>query len=116
VPDVLAIFCRRRFGTSSRPCPLNHGFSLSKQKADNPGDNEVENRAYHHAAHSAEQHEDVGLTKQHPDHQSPDEGAKDAGEREALGKPNVTSLTHLIFWLKALTSSPTSKRACAIRL
>ena len=53
---------------------------LSKQTADNAGDNEVENRADHHAAHSTEQHEDVGLTKQHPDHQSPDEGAKDAGE------------------------------------
>src|SRR5215831_13410846 len=66
-----------------RPCPLNHGFSLSKQKADNPGDNEVENRADHHTAHSAEQHEDVGLTKQYPDRQSADEGVKDAGDREA---------------------------------
>jgi len=62
----------------------------------NSGDNEVENRADHHAAHSAEQHEDVGLTKQHPDHQSPDEGAKDAGDREAPGKPDVTSLTHVM--------------------
>jgi hypothetical protein len=63
--------------------------------ADDPGDNEVENRADHHAAHSAEQHEDVGLTKQHPDRQSPDEGAKDAGDREAPEKPDVTSLTHV---------------------
>jgi hypothetical protein len=41
-------------------------FSLSKQKADNPGDNEVENRADHHAAHSAEQHEDVGSASSIP--------------------------------------------------
>jgi len=68
---------------------------MSKQKADNTGDNEVENRADHHAAHSTEQHEDVGLTKQHPDHQSPDEGAKDAGDRKAAGKPSVTSRTHV---------------------
>jgi len=68
---------------------------LSKQTADNAGDNEVENRADHHAAHSAEQHEDVGLTKQHPDHQSADKGAKDAGDREAPGLPDVTSLTHV---------------------
>jgi len=74
---------------------LNHGFSLSKQKADNASDDGIENRADHHAAHSAEQHEDVGLTKQHPDRQSPDEGAEDAGNREALGKPDVTSLTHV---------------------
>src|SRR6516164_8879412 len=54
--------------------------SAAKQKADNAGDNEIENRADHHAADSAEQHEDVGLTKQHPDHQSADEGTKDAGD------------------------------------
>src|SRR5262249_40297293 len=78
-----------------RPCPLNHSFSLSKQKADKPGDKEVETRADHHAAHSAEQHEDVGLTKQHPDDQSADEAANDAGDREAPGKPDVTSLTHV---------------------
>src|SRR5262249_17869137 len=78
-----------------RPCPLNHGFLLSKQTADNASDNGVKNRTDHHAAHSAEQHEDVGLTKQHPDHQSADEGAKDTGDREAPGLPDVTSLTHV---------------------
>jgi hypothetical protein len=75
--------------------PAKSCFSLSKQKADNAGDNEVENRADHHAAHSAEQHEDVGLTKQHPDRCSADEGTKDAGERETPRKPDVTSLTHV---------------------
>jgi hypothetical protein len=44
---------------------------IPKQKADNTGDNEVENRADHHAAHSTEQHEDVGLTKQHPTIRAP---------------------------------------------
>jgi hypothetical protein len=36
-------------------------FSLSKQTADNTGEGEVESRADHHAAHSAEKHEDIGL-------------------------------------------------------
>jgi hypothetical protein len=35
--------------------PAKSSFSLSKQKADNTGDNEVESRADHHAAHSTEQ-------------------------------------------------------------
>jgi hypothetical protein len=40
------------------------------------GDSDEENRADHHAAHSAEQHDNqVGLTKQHPDRHSADEGA-----------------------------------------
>src|SRR6516165_12675592 len=70
---VRCIGCSERFSAAvalgfPKTLPLNHGFSLSKQKADNASDNGVENRTDHHAAHSAEQHEDVGLTKQHPDH------------------------------------------------
>src|SRR5215831_6647443 len=85
---------RFRHSCSYACCP-GRVSSAAKQKADNAGDNEIGNRANHHAAHSAEQHEDVGLTKQHPDHQSADEGTKDAGDREAPGKPDVTSLTHV---------------------
>src|SRR5262249_16168553 len=81
------------------------------ETADNPRDNDVENRADHHAAHSAEQHEDVGLTKQHPDHQSPDEGAKDAGDREAPGKQDVTSLTHVCYDLPFLSTDHPSPDA-----
>src|SRR5262249_17343307 len=67
-----------------------------KQKADNAGDNDEENRADHHAAHGAEQHDDqVGLIKQHPDRRRADEGANDAGDRETPGKPDVTPLTHV---------------------
>jgi len=67
----------RAWGFDHSHCP---GSSAAKQKADNAGDNEVENRADRDAAHSAEQDEDVGLTKQHPDQQSTDEGTKDAGD------------------------------------
>src|SRR5262249_14422622 len=87
-------------------CPLNHGFSLSKQKVDNASDNDVENRTDHHAAHSAEQHEDVGLTKQHPDHQSADEGAEDAGDREGPGAPDVPSLTHVCAAVDVAATQP----------
>jgi len=66
-----AIFCRSVALGFPKTYPPNHGFSLSKQKADNASEDGVENRADHHAAHSAEQHEDVGLTKQHPDRQNP---------------------------------------------
>jgi hypothetical protein len=105
-----AIFCRRRFGIS-QDLPANHGFSLSKQKADNASEDGVENRADHHAAHSAEQHEDVGLTKQHPDHQSPDEGAKDAGDRSP-GKARC-HLSHSLFAaLLLLVIVGTSALAC----
>jgi hypothetical protein len=76
--------------------PAKSWFLAVKQKADNAGDSDEENRADHHAAHSAEQHDDqVGLTNQHPDRYSADEGAKDAGDRETPGKPDVTSLTHV---------------------
>jgi hypothetical protein len=37
--------------------------ALPKQTADNADRNDVENRADHHAAQSAEQYEDVGLTR-----------------------------------------------------
>jgi len=53
-PEAQAIFLPPSLWDIPRPCPLNHGFSLSKQKADNAGDNGEENRADHHAAHSAE--------------------------------------------------------------
>jgi len=71
-----AVCCFRRSSAAvalgfPKTYPPNHGFSLSKQKADNASEDGVENRADHHAAHSAEQHEDVGLTKQHPDRQNP---------------------------------------------
>jgi len=47
--------------------PAKSRFLALKQKADNAGGNEEENSPDHHAAHSAEQHDDeVGLTKQHP--------------------------------------------------
>jgi hypothetical protein len=71
-------------------------FLAVKQKADNAGGNEEENSPDHHTAHSAEQHDDeVGLTKQHPKRHSADKAANDAGDRETLGKPDVTSLTHV---------------------
>jgi hypothetical protein len=69
--------------------------ALPKQTADNADRNDVENRADHHAAQSAEQYEDVELTKQHPDHHSADEGAKDAGDREAPRKPDIATITHV---------------------
>src|SRR6516225_4721569 len=108
---VRCIGCSARFSAAvalgfPKTLPLNHGFSLSKQKADNASDNGVENRTDHHAAHSAEQHEDVGLTKQHPDHQSANEGAEDAGDREGPGVPDVPSLTHVCAAVDVAATQP----------
>jgi hypothetical protein len=75
--------------------PAKSSFSLSKQKADNTGDNEVENRADHHAAHSTEQHEDVGLTKQQPTIRAPIKALRMQVTEKPRGKPNVTSRTHV---------------------
>ena len=84
--------------------PAKSRFLPVKQKADNTGDNEEENRAHHRAANSAEQHTDVGLTRQHPDRHGADEGAKDAGDRETPGNPDVSCLLALLLSTKSLVS------------
>jgi hypothetical protein len=43
--------------TLAVPLPAKSWFLAVKQKADNAGDSDEENRADHHAAHSAEQHD-----------------------------------------------------------
>ena len=57
------------------------------------GDNEVENHADHHAAHSVEQHEDVGLPKQHPTIRVP----MKALSMQATEKPRESQMSPLSF-------------------
>ena len=69
--------------------------SAAKQKADNAGNDSVENRADHHAA---EQHEDVGLTKQHPDHHRPMKALR----MQVTEKPRESQMSPLSLMFAAL--------------